>query len=328
MNSGIFVVPLEPMILPSQQPCKHCHALRFYLEPDGFCCMNGQVSLLPINCPPELRHLFVSNSEEANEFRTFVRTYNSSFAFTSFGVIYDKSLCKRTQGIYTFRIQGQVYHFINELQSSGDKLSHLQLYFYDTDKEVENRIKFSQSKHIMRASIVEKLIQILQQNPYSVFFRSLSGIEELDTHQIIIRSDPGLDQRVYNTPSVSQVAAIWIEGDTLNERRERDIIICRKSGQSERIKYQFGCYDPLQYPLLLPFGEPGWHFGIQRVDKRRGDTTCHRQFVLPHDQMLSHEDILDAENEGNLCPYPSAFTIVTSLLINEIFVFSYVWEKK
>ncbi|KAG5536198.1 hypothetical protein RHGRI_023850 [Rhododendron griersonianum] len=154
---------------------------------------------------------------------------------------------KRNRGIYTFQIQGQLYHFINELQSSDNKLSHLQLYFYDTDNEVQNRFKFSQSMS-MRTSIVERLIRILQQNPYSSFFRNLSRINELDTHQIIIRP---------------------------------------KIKQSERIQYYFGCYDPLHYSLLFPFGEPGWHFGIQRVDKKRGDTTCYRQFVLSPRQMLS-----------------------------------------
>ena len=63
----------------------------------------------------ELYNLFRSNSEKAIEFRKYIIYYNNKFAFTSLGVKYDKNLYKRNKGIHTFRMQGQVYHFINEL---------------------------------------------------------------------------------------------------------------------------------------------------------------------------------------------------------------------
>lgn len=298
-----LVAPGEAMVLPPQPPCQHCHATRFYLEPEGFCCRKGQISLVPISTPPELWHLYTSDSIEADEFRTYIRTYNSSFAFTSFGVKkYDKKLCQRDKGIYTLRIQGQVYHYINELEPSSNnldpssnKLSHLQLYFYDSDHEVENRLRFSEK---LRASIVKKLIHILEPNPYAIFFRSLSNINELDTHRIIIRCDSGLDQRVYNLPSVSQVAAIWIDNDGSTEHTERVITVHRTSGQSERIHYNFGCYDALQYPLLFPLGETGWHYGIKRVEKMKGEQSCRGQFLVSPKSVQPTVDIIDAENEG------------------------------
>lgn len=36
-----LVAPREAMVLPPQPPCQHCHATRFYLEPEGFCCRKG-----------------------------------------------------------------------------------------------------------------------------------------------------------------------------------------------------------------------------------------------------------------------------------------------
>ncbi|KAI8563044.1 hypothetical protein RHMOL_Rhmol03G0082600 [Rhododendron molle] len=45
-----------------------------------------------------------------------------------------------------------------------------------------------------------------------------------------------------------------------------------------------------------------WHFEIQRVDKKRGDTTCYREFALSPHQMLSSKDIIDAKNEGIRSP--------------------------
>ena len=87
------------------------------------------------DAPQTLFDLFTSSSNESIEFRKYIRTYNNTFAFTSFGVKYDKNLCKRNRGIYTFRVQGQVYHFINEMLPSNNEPSYLQLYFYDTEHE-------------------------------------------------------------------------------------------------------------------------------------------------------------------------------------------------
>ena len=257
--------------------------------------MGGQVSLVSSNCPPELDWLYTSNSEEAKEFRTYVRTYNNCFAFTSFGVKYDKELCRRNKGIYTFRIQGQVYHFINELTSSDENLSHLQLYFYDTDHEIQNRMKSSEK---LNPVILERLIKISHLNPYSIFFRRLEHIDPLNSVQIIIRSDVLLDQRVYNQPSTSQVAAIWSENDVLTKEISRDIVVHQISGHSEKVQWYFGCYDPLQYPLLFPYGESGWHYGIERVDKNQTKITCHQQTILSVHHANTASDLLIKEAQG------------------------------
>ncbi|XP_028086421.1 uncharacterized protein LOC114287309 [Camellia sinensis] len=256
--------------------------------------MGGQVSLVSSNCPPELDWLYTSNSEEAKEFRTYVRTYNNCFAFTSFGVKYDKELCRRNKGIYTFRIQGQVYHFINELTSSDENLSHLQLYFYDTDHEIQNRMKSSEK---LNPVILERLINISHLNPYSIFFRRLEHIDHLNSVQIIIKFDVSLDQRVYNQPSTSQVAAIWSENDVLTKEISRDIVVHQISGHSEKVQWYFGCYDPLQYPLLFPYGESGWHYGIDRVDKNQTKITCHQQSILSVHQALTASDLLFFRNK-------------------------------
>ena len=38
----------------------------------------------------------------------------------------------------------------------------------------------------------------------------------------------------------------------------RDIVVQTVSGQLIRVPETHGCYDPLQYPLLLPYGNNGW----------------------------------------------------------------------
>ena len=112
--------------------------------------------------PHELYELFVS-SDESQEVKRCLCIYNNSFTFTSLGVNYDNELSSMNRGVYTFRIQRQVYHRINQLLLVDKPLFFFQLYFYDTEHEFENRLNFSDQ---MSASILKKIFDVLQVNPY------------------------------------------------------------------------------------------------------------------------------------------------------------------
>ncbi|KAG7986606.1 hypothetical protein I3843_03G089800 [Carya illinoinensis] len=236
------IVPSEAYSLPYVPYCRHCKAKRFYHETNGFCCADGTISLATNAVPNQLYDLFTSNTDESVHFKTYVRTYNNKFAFTSFGVKFNKDLCRWNRGVYTFRTQGQIYHYIDDLIPLNGRPSYLQLYFYDTEHELENRISDSDR---MNPSIIAELIDILRINPYSVFFRSLDDLSNLKNQVIHIRSDVGLDQRVFNTSTSSQVAAIWVENEDADQLRGRDICVFSHSGGSHIVQYYFGCYDPL-----------------------------------------------------------------------------------
>ena len=90
-------------------------------------------------------------------------------------------------------------------------------------------------------------MEILDQNPYAQVLRRLEDISSFEKFEIHIAANANLDQRVYNQSSADQVAAIWIEGNNSNIPFERDIIIHAYSRTLHRIKYHFGCYDPLQF---------------------------------------------------------------------------------
>ena len=72
----------------------------------------------------------------------------------------------------------------------------------------------------MNSAIIQKLMNILSINPYCSFFWSIQDIPGLESLQIVIKSNVGLDQRVYNAPLESQVAAIWIENDDFSAPTE------------------------------------------------------------------------------------------------------------
>lgn len=147
---------------------------------------------------------------------------------------------------------------------------------------------------------VTKLTKILDENPYSKFFRSLHEIPNLDNHEIRIRANPILQVGTMSAPLASQVAAIWCENEERSDFKERDILVHTHDGHSQRIRYYYGCYDPLQYPLLFPLGEPGWHQGIKKVSEKQV-----RAFSLGQGSILpihstTSEDLIATESLGTI----------------------------
>ncbi|XP_019233403.1 PREDICTED: uncharacterized protein LOC109214007 [Nicotiana attenuata] len=248
--------------------------------------------------PTELSELYFGNTEESENFRTYIRTYNNMFAFTSLGVKYDKELARRNCGIYTFRVQGQMYHFIDDLVPSNEKPRNLQLYFYDNDNELANRMACSTR---INESIVKKLMDILKVNPYTIFLRSLLNVPQLSDFYIALKCHSTLDQRTYNLPSASEIAALWLE-ENPRDTSAPHIRIYTHSNRSRLVHYYYGCYDPLQYPLLFSFGENGWHCGIKKIVQTKNVTKrrayCEHEQLPSISNMCSIDGFLDMEDES------------------------------
>ena len=96
-------------------------------------------------------------------------------------------------------------------------------------------------------------------------------------------------------PLTSQVAAIWLNHESSIETSIRDIVVHTHSGSNHKVKYYSGCYDPLQYPLLFPYGDIGWHENIERINIKKGKNLQHQQWIDPHKLVLQ---ILRSDNEG------------------------------
>ena len=85
----------------------------------------------------------------------------------------------------------------------------MQLYFYDTDETLSQRIK--RSPHL-DSKLIRAILRILENNPYVRVFRTVSQMENLDELKIELNTSISVDQRRYNTPAMDQVAAIWQDG--------------------------------------------------------------------------------------------------------------------
>ncbi|KAF7831674.1 hypothetical protein G2W53_014007 [Senna tora] len=104
------------------------------------------------------------------------------------------------------------------LPPDGERPNFSQLYIYDTENEVSNRVKN------LRLKLIRK---------------------------------HNSDARTYNLPTASEVAAL-IVGDIDLSTGERDIIVENRSGVLQHIDELHPLYLPMQYLLLFPYGEDGY----------------------------------------------------------------------
>ncbi|RCV21458.1 hypothetical protein SETIT_4G140900v2, partial [Setaria italica] len=141
----------------------------------------------------------------------------------------------RNSGIYTFRAHEHRYRYCR--------------------KEM-----YEQDKHVLLI-----ITNTLRNNPYSEQFRSLGQEENLEEYRVMLNLDQRLDQRTYNAPITSEVAAVWVEGNERRNTFDRNVILHGNNNEIQGIRSYAGCYDPLSYPLFFPRGELGWHADIPKV---------------------------------------------------------------
>nr|XP_016495443.1 PREDICTED: uncharacterized protein LOC107814527 [Nicotiana tabacum] len=179
----------------------------------------------------------------------------------------------KTKGPRTFRLYGQNYHQIGSLlPPEGSSPKFAQLYIYDTENEVENRISpisRGEMNNQLHAEIGNELKQMLDdKNILAKSFRMVRDQFQTDrTSNVRLRliGKRGSDGRRYNLPTVSEVAAL-IVGDFEQTRSDRDIIVESQSGQLQRVNELNAAYLGLQYPLLFPYGEDGYREDIPLND--------------------------------------------------------------
>jgi len=240
-------------LLRTENVCISCGAYRWPEERPGFCCEKGKISLPPLpNLPPEIESLYNNNAYLKN-----LRSYNNSLALASIGCS-EQTLPGFSP---TFKIQGKVFHRIGSiLPTSDDHPKFAQIYFHDTENEIDNRLRYN--PHLDR-SILALLQDTLHTcNPYVDSFKAALNLStEHDDYKLILNAEkrPSTEHaRRYNLPTGSEVAVI-MPGDKTGDL---DVILQTKGGQLQRINARHRSYDPLHYVLLFPNGTDGYMEGI------------------------------------------------------------------
>lgn len=87
-----------------------------------------------------LYDLFFGDQRSSKHLQENIRSFNSMFCFTSMGGYIDKSV-NTSSTPPVFRLHGQNYHRIGSLLPSDSQTPKFsQLYIYDKENEISNRI--------------------------------------------------------------------------------------------------------------------------------------------------------------------------------------------
>ncbi|RLN14023.1 hypothetical protein BBJ28_00024701, partial [Nothophytophthora sp. Chile5] len=270
--------------------CEHCSAWRWPGESPMKCCSKGRVQLPPLKAAPAV----LAECYNDPEFRKHIRAYNQVFAFTSVGasrtdtgsvqrVRADESV-QGQRGVYTYRVQGAMGHYMGSLlpyndRATGEMTAPKFAQIYIVDADMQRRAERRRGVFAdLDPSILFDLEQMMERhNPFAqdflYFGKVLRRQREAGHHPVDIvfklhannRASPG----TYNLPTISEVAAVMIDDGNIG--LHSDLLLYTRDHTPTRLFETHAIYDPLQYPLLFPCGEPGCITGLVRSP----DTSLH-----------------------------------------------------
>lgn len=276
--------------------CQSCGALLWYSEriykskndalpKFSLCCQEGKVSLPLLQHPPDFLHslLDYKGSTTSTSFRQNIRAYNSIFAFTSIGAKIDTAINRRT-GPYVFKISGQNYHRMGSLLPfDGESPKFAQLYIYDTENEIDNRMKafnnIDEIRNIDR-TVIHHLIEMFdcKNELVKVFRMARDRFRQINYMPIRLRLIGTRNEHLseYNAPTASEIAGLIVD-DFGSADRQRDIIVEYKTSKLQRICDLHPSFMAMQYPILFPYGEDGFRLGIKYNElshRKKGCRNC------------------------------------------------------
>jgi hypothetical protein len=220
--------------------------------------------------------------EMALHFRQNIRTYNTAFAFTSFGGKIDHDINQGGRGPYIFRVNGEVYHQHGSLlPDDPNEASYAQLYFYDAEAATDRRLHHDANLRLRRGLLLDIHNTLLDWNHLAqAYYTATERIRMMppETVSMQLQLDYRTDLRRYNLPAHhgDTIAAIVPnqappppdpENPNRRQLTKRDIIVHlrRPANQSpfQRVDENSGAYDPMYYTMLFPCGELGWHWDLR-----------------------------------------------------------------
>ncbi|XP_021975391.1 uncharacterized protein LOC110870521 [Helianthus annuus] len=247
--------------------CEHCGAFFWFDERIvatstarhlryNQCCKGGRVKFPPPNHPlSAFVDLFGRPDFLAN-----IRAYNSMFSMTSFGGKVDDSV-NIGSAPYVFKIEGQVYHSLGSLcPTDNESPRFLQMYIYDTNNEIVNRLRFFDGtiRSQLSANVVSTILTALDEcNELVRLFRNARDLTlSSNLPSFSIRLYNSYNCLSYDRPGPDCIGAIVTDQDPSADGY--DIVIRHKTTGLQRISNLHPLYMALQYPLLFVYGESGW----------------------------------------------------------------------
>ncbi|XP_074373506.1 uncharacterized protein LOC141713835 [Apium graveolens] len=238
----------------------------------SICCKNGQVELSIKRPPLPFLYYLLFGGENTAHFLKNIRTYNSLFQFTSLGGKIDRKI-NNGGGPYCFKLNGQNYHLIGSLKpKEGQSPKFAQLYVYDTDNEIQNRMDTVPGSDGLDPEIVEGILKMLDENNKLSegfrYARDRLNIPDTDDFSLILVSSQAASGRKNQVGPSNEVVALII-GDSDDTCPFRDIVVQTKQKFLKRVYETCKHFMSLQYPLLFLYGDDGFHLNIPLKSKKQ-----------------------------------------------------------
>ncbi|KAK9684271.1 hypothetical protein RND81_10G198000 [Saponaria officinalis] len=299
------------------EKCEFCDAIMWKEESVGnvpvgakpqfsICCQKRKVRLPILQDPPDyLKQLLDPNGgRRSSGFRRLIRSYNMIYAFTSMGGKVDNAI-NQGSAPYCFRLGGQNHHNIGLfLLPDGKQPRFLQVYFYDSELEVAQRISSlgSSGRHELDPEIVEGISNMLYEHnalaKVCQMARERLDPSSLQPVRLWLIGTRSKDGRQYNLPTTDELAALIVGGGE-SDHRNRDIIIYDRSGGVRKISELHPCFMAMQYPLMFPYGEDGYRSDIKHSDaetttrKKRTFVTMREYYAFRIQERRKDEKLID-----------------------------------
>ena len=122
---------------------------------------------------------------------------------------------------------------------------------------------------VLNVGVCQQLTQMMErENPYVHIYKQVREAPPEQNISLKLKATSDLNLRRYNKPTAADVAVLMVDSEETTNRRE--VILRKRDGFLQVISEINPHYDPLQYPLLFPRGETGWHPELlQRLANKR-----------------------------------------------------------
>ncbi|XP_074360833.1 uncharacterized protein LOC141701088 [Apium graveolens] len=167
---------------------------------------------------------------------------------------------------YCFKVKGVNYHSIRSFVPPDGAISKFcQLYIYDTEDEVNNRINTVKGgSDSVDEGIVQSLLEMLDEHNRLVksFHMAHERIEHnaVDELRLVLIASSSASGRPNHIGLSHEVAGLIVTDDYT--KRCRDTIIHSRTNGLERIYAIYPRFMQLQYPLLVPHEDIGFYCQI------------------------------------------------------------------
>ncbi|GKD06430.1 DNA helicase [Tanacetum coccineum] len=146
----------------------------------------------------------------------------------------------------------------------GEPPRFLQLYIYDTDNEVDNRLThFGGDNNVLRRDIVEGLIDLLDSCIMSLVLGNTNSLGDM-------------------------LGAIVYEAGPENDM-DYDIMLEERSGYPKRVNKLHLSYLSLQFPLLFIYGQDGYSKDLKMINRSGSSTEDKRLTMLAYYLYYLHD---------------------------------------